>query len=403
MPDKYEQMSKYELKDLISELEDIRGRNTELVSLYIPAGYDMSKISQFVTSEQSEAENIKSKSTRKNVKSALDRIGRKVSEQKQTPEQGVVLFCGNVSEREGRPDIELWEVIPPQPVESRHYRCDKKFMLQPLRDMVVTDKIQGLIVADKNEAAIGYLKGNTIETVYSLDSKVPGKTRAGGQSAQRFARLRKSMYKQFMNNISEKAKTAFLEKVRDNTLTGIIVGGPGFTKDKLLDDDYLHQELADKVIARESLNYSGEEALDELVTKAEDSIEDAEIIEEKELVDEFLSNLKEENGKSEYGPKRVWEALEMGAVEKVLVSESMDLYHAEYLSESGETQHVFEPEPKIDSKDREFEHIGDLVEDIASKADDMSTEFHIISNSHEKGKRLEKMGGVAAVLRYRIR
>ena len=62
-----EEMSKYELKKLINELEDIRGRNTELVSLYIPAGYDMSKISEFVTSEQSEAENIKSKHTRTNL------------------------------------------------------------------------------------------------------------------------------------------------------------------------------------------------------------------------------------------------------------------------------------------------------------------------------------------------
>ncbi|MFQ3275390.1 MAG: peptide subunit release factor 1 (eRF1), partial [Candidatus Nanohaloarchaea archaeon] len=30
-------MNKYQLKKLIKELEDIRGRNTELVSLYIPA------------------------------------------------------------------------------------------------------------------------------------------------------------------------------------------------------------------------------------------------------------------------------------------------------------------------------------------------------------------------------
>ena len=60
-------MEKYELKRVLNELEDIRGRNTELVSLYIPAGYDMSKISQFVTSEQSEAENIKSKHTRTHV------------------------------------------------------------------------------------------------------------------------------------------------------------------------------------------------------------------------------------------------------------------------------------------------------------------------------------------------
>ncbi len=334
----YREMSKYELKKLLDELEGVRGRNTELVSLYIPAGYNMAKIKEFVTKEQSEAENIKSKSTRKNVKSALDRLGRKVSESMETPENGVVLFCGNVSEREGRPDIQLWEVIPPEPVESRHYRCDKEFMLEPLREMVVDDRVYGLIVADKNEAAVGYLQGSTVKTAYTLDSEVPGKTRAGGQSAQRFARIRENMYDQFMKEIADKAKNAFLQKARDGDLLGIVVGGPGFTKDKLVDNDYLQSELDEKVLGKRSLNYSGEEALEELVSKSEEMIQDSRMIREKNLVSEFLENLREESGKAEYGPGQVWEALGMGAVDTVLVSESMELFHAVYEDESGEEE-----------------------------------------------------------------
>jgi len=164
----HEEMSKYELKKLINELEDIRGRNTELVSLYIPAGYNMAKISEFVTSEASEAESIKSKHTRKNVQAALDKIGRKVSEEHETPENGVAFFSGNVSDTEGRPDIKIWEVVPPQPIESRHYRCDKEFVIDPLKNMVVDDRVYGLIVADKNSAAIGYLQGNSVKTAFTL-------------------------------------------------------------------------------------------------------------------------------------------------------------------------------------------------------------------------------------------
>jgi len=243
MSEEKQEMSRYQLKKLIKKLEDIRGRNTELVSLYIPAGYDMSKISEFVTSEASEAENIKSKHTRKNVQGALDKIGRKVKEEHTTPENGVVFFAGNVSEREGRPDIQVWEVVPPQPVESRHYRCDKEFVLEPLKQMVVDDKVYGLIVADKNDAAIGFLQGNSIKTVNTISSNVPGKTKAGGQSAQRFERFRREMYATHMNEIGESAKKAFLPKKREDKLLGVIVGGPGFTKDKLIEDDYLHQEI----------------------------------------------------------------------------------------------------------------------------------------------------------------
>ncbi len=404
-------MNKYQLKKLVNKLEDIRGRNTELVSLYIPAGYDMSKISEFVTSEQSEAENIKSKHTRTNVQDALGKIGRKVQEEHETPENGVAFFAGNVSDTQGRPDIKIWEVVPPQPIESRHYRCDKEFVLEPLKQMIVDDSVYGLIVCDKNEAAIGYLQGNSIKTAYTLDSEVPGKTRAGGQSAQRFARLRKEMLKSFLGEIADKSQTAFLDKARDDKLLGIIVGGPGFVKDKLLDDDYLHQELQDKVITRESLGHSGEGALKELVNRAEESIEDSQAVLEKQEVQRFFKNLKEENGKSEYGLEPVIKALKMGAVDTVLISEDYDMFEAKYECDNGHEKTVFEEEAEIDDsidcdecgEEMNLEELSDIIDVVAEKAEEMSSDMEIISTDHEEGQRLMNMGGIAAVLRYRIR
>ena len=409
--EKHETMSKYQLKKLIKKLEDIRGRNTELVSLYIPAGYDMSKISEFVTSEASEAENIKSKHTRKNVQAALDKIGRKVKEEQQTPENGVAFFAGNVSEREGRPDIEVWEVIPPRPIESRHYRCDKEFVLEPLKQMVVEDKVYGLIVADKNDAAIGFLQGNSIKTEHVMSSNVPGKTKAGGQSAQRFQRFRKEMYQTWMNEIADNAKKSFLPKKRKDKLLGIIIGGPGFTKDKLIEDDYIHQELQEDIVAKESTNFSGEEGLEELVSKAEDSIQDSQVVKEKNLVTEFFENLEKENGKSEYGPERVKEALDVGAVDTILISESTELYYAEFECPEGHEDHMFEAKAEIPeekechecNQDLELTELADIVDAFGEKAEEMSSDLEIIGNEHEEGRRLENMGGIAAILRYRIR
>jgi len=405
------EMSKYELKRVLNELEDIRGRNTELVSLYIPAGYDMTKISEFVTSEQSEAENIKSKHTRTNVQDALGKIGRKVSEEHTTPENGVAFFAGNVSETEGRPDIKIWEIVPPQTIESRHYRCDKEFVLEPLQNMVVDDRVYGLIVADKSEAAIGYLQGNSIKTAYTLESNVPGKTKAGGQSAQRFARLRKEMLKSFLGEIAEKSKSAFLNKAREDKLLGIIVGGPGFVKEKLVEDDYLHQELQDSIVTVESLGHSGEGALKELVNKAEESIQDSQVVKEKQLVNKFLDNLKEENGKSEYGVEPVKKALDMGAVETVLISEDYEVFHATYECENGHEEEIFEEEAQIEDEiecpecgeEMKLEEISHIVDALGEVAENMGSELEIISSDHEEGKRLLNIGGVAAILRYRIR
>jgi len=301
--------------------------------------------------------------------------------------------------------------VPPQPIESRHYRCDKEFVLEPLKQMVVDDKVYGLIVADKNDAAIGYLQGSSIKTVYTLESNVPGKTRAGGQSAQRFSRLRDEMLKTFLDDIAEKAKNAFMKKARKEKLLGIIVGGPGFVKDKLIDDDHLHQELQDEVISVKSLDVAGEAGLSRLVDKAEESIEDSQVVKERKLVNQFFENLNKENGKSEYGVEQVEEALNMGAVETVLISEDVNLYQAKYKCPQGHEKEIFEEKPQISdsiecdecNEEMKLEDIGDIVDVFGEKAEEMSSELEIISTDHEEGKRLMNLGGVAAIMRYRIR
>ena len=58
---------KYKLKKLKKELEKLKGRHTELVSVYVPAGYNLQLISDHISQEIGTATNIKSKLTRKNV------------------------------------------------------------------------------------------------------------------------------------------------------------------------------------------------------------------------------------------------------------------------------------------------------------------------------------------------
>ncbi|MFH1631125.1 MAG: peptide chain release factor 1, partial [Candidatus Aenigmatarchaeota archaeon] len=76
---------RYQLKKVIKELESIKGRHTELVTVYIPAGYSISDVMNQLRNEQGTAENIKSKSVRKNVVSALERILRQLQLYRQTP------------------------------------------------------------------------------------------------------------------------------------------------------------------------------------------------------------------------------------------------------------------------------------------------------------------------------
>ena len=98
---------------MVKELDSYRGRHTELVSVYIPAGYSISDVINQLIQEKSTASNIKSKATRKNVLTALEKIIQHLRLFKQTPENGLVTFCGNVSEVEGKEDIKIWSFESP--------------------------------------------------------------------------------------------------------------------------------------------------------------------------------------------------------------------------------------------------------------------------------------------------
>src|SRR3989338_11136641 len=89
---------KQELEELVALLEGIRGRHTELVSVLIPAGSNINLIQRQIEGEKSTATNIKSKTTRQNVSDALDMVIRKMKELKQTPVNGIAIYCGNISE-----------------------------------------------------------------------------------------------------------------------------------------------------------------------------------------------------------------------------------------------------------------------------------------------------------------
>ena len=172
---------KRKLEDLLELLGSIKGRHTELVTVLVPSGYNLNAITRQLESEKSTASNIKSTATRKNVIAALDMIIREIKNMKQTPVNGMALFCGNISRREGDSDIQLWVHEPPKVLKTKIYRCDQEFVLEPLREMVGIEEVFGLLVIDRQHATIGLLEGNNIKVLQKLSSGVPGKIKAGGQ------------------------------------------------------------------------------------------------------------------------------------------------------------------------------------------------------------------------------
>lgn len=357
---------KYGLKKLLTELAEYRGRHTELVTVYVPAGYDINKITTHLSQEQGTATNIKSTATRKNVIDALEKMIQHLKLIPETPQNGLAIFSGNVAEREGQSDVKVWSFEPPIPLNTRLYRCDKQFVLDQLWDMMDDKETYGLIVMDRRDADIAILKGKSIKKLTTTSSNVPGKTRAGGQSAARYMRLREDAAKDFYKNIGGMVKDQFLEM---EGLKGIIVGGPGPTKYEFVDGNFITNELKKKIIGIKDISYTGDFGLQELVELSEDILSNESIIEEKQLMARFFEKLAKTPGEVTYGLDDVNRMLELGAVEIVLASE--------------------------ETSDK-------IIDELETKAEDTGAEVKIVSTETREGVQLRDIGRIAAILRYDI-
>jgi peptide chain release factor subunit 1 len=361
-------ITKVELEEILDELSEYKGRHTELISVYIPAGYDVNTVQKQLEAEKSTAKNIKSTATRKNVEDALDKIVRYLKTLKKTPENGLVVFSGNVAKVEGQNDLQLWEIEPPNPTKQRLYRCDKEFVLEPLQEQLEVQEIFGLIVMDRKEATIGVLEGKRIEMIHNMTSGIPSKVRAGGQSSQRFHRITEGLTKDFYKRIAEEAKKSFYENKK---LKGLIVGGPVPTKDEFLDNGYLPTQLQEKVIGRVDIGDTDESGLKELVEKSQDLLANQEIIAEKQVLEKFFNTLGEKPDLAVYEEKSLKKALEYGAVEILILSKKTD---------------------KI------------LAKELKNLAKSISSEVEIVSDETEEGQQFLNMTkkGIGAILRYKV-
>ncbi len=186
-------------------------------------------------------------------------------------------------------------------------------------------------------------------------------------SAPRFARARELANKMHYKKIADYMIEQFLPL--GNNLKGIIIGGPGVTVNDFLNHDYITGELKKKIIGTKDLSYTDDFGLQELLDKSTDLLEAEEVAREKKIMERFFKQLLDNPGKVTYGEKETLRALEMNAVDTLLLSENL-------------------PEDQI------FK-----LEEQAAKG---GTEVKIISTETREGVQLKEMGGIAALLRFEI-
>lgn len=398
--------TKLRLKKILKKLESIRGRHTELVSVYVPAGYNLVDIINQLNNEKSTAANIKSKATRNNVMDALEKIIQHLRLFRQTPPNGLIVFCGNVSEVEGRPDMHIWSIEPPERMNTKIYWCDQVFVLEPLKEMVSEKEVYGLIVMDSQEADIGLLHGKKIIPLKHIDSLVAGKAIKGGMSQKRYDRIREEAINDYFKEVAGIASDFFLKQ---KELKGILIGGPGPIKDQFAREEHLNYQLIPKIIGVKDIGYTGDHGLEELVQRSEDLLKEAAVMKERQLLQKFFTELQK-GGNVVYGYTQTIEALNLGAMDTLLVSEEFDWVRVKLKCDNTHEAEMDLPESEIQwqvcetcgqaLKVEDKDYLGEL---LAEKAQNFGTNVEIISIDTPEGLQFKKLSGIGGFLRYRIR
>jgi len=401
------------LKMALEDLREMKGFGTELVSIIIPPDRQVSDARSLLQNEHGQAANIKSKGTRKNVQGAIESALSSLSKIKNAGENGIALFVGSIIIGNNRNRmINVLVQDPPQPILSFRYRCDSTFELTQLEDMLIDKKSYGLFVIDRSEAAFGIATGKRIHVQEHLVSNIMGKHRQGGQSAQRFERLIEEAAHNFFKRAAEHACDYWLPNLEN--IQSIIIGGPGATKDFVVKNDYFHHEIAKKIAKTTfDVGYSNESGVRELVGNAGQMMGEIELDTERRIMDVFLSELIKNHPKATYGEKMVIQALDQGAVQKLLISEA--LRKSSLTLQCGSCKHEWKVTigrmeaipncPTCDGsgdKAKELENIS-LIDELSAKAAKSSSELVYISTDTEEGSQLMLgFGGLAAILRYPI-
>ena len=414
--EKQDSVKLYKIRKTLEELSEKSGRGTELITVYIPKGKQLHEIISSLQQEQGTADNIKSDLTRSHVVDSLGKVVQRLKLYKKTPERGLVMFCGALPPEEGGPlgseVVTVWEVDPPKDLNQYLYRCDDHFHVDILKNMLKDDNLIGFLAIDAKDAGWGLLHGDKIEVLSQTGSGVAGKHRQGGQSAKRFQKLREMELSYFYNRVAQTTREFFIDIY---PVKGLIISGPGPTKEDFINGNYLEYRLQNNIISTIDASYSGAEGIREAFAKSSDILGNFRMVEEKKMIENLFREINNNTGKGSYGLQEVIEYLKNNVAKMIIITDNTNLHRVEGkckrcqniqediietpLVIPKKTEYSNKPCPGCNAMEVEVreQDIVDYLELLAAKT---GTQLEVISGSAEHGNMLASLGKIGAILRY---
>jgi len=403
----------WKVKKLIKSLDSARGAGTSMISLIIPPKDQVSRASAMLTQEYGTASNIKSRVNRLSVLAAITSTQQRLKLYNRVPPNGLVLFVGTILTDEGKEKKVSFDFEPHKPINTSLYLCDNKFHTEALSELLESDSKFGFIIMDGNGTLFGTLAGNTRDIIHKFTVDLPKKHGRGGQSALRFSRLRDEKRHNYIRKVAELAVQHFITNDKVNA-TGIVLAGSADFKTELSQSDMFDQRLVAKVIKVVDVSYGGENGFNQAIELAAESLANVKFVQEKKLIQKYFDEISQDTGRYCFGIDDTLKALELGAVETLIVWENMDVTRHTLRNAAGEVLIIYSN--KEQEKDREkfidkstglemekADEAQPLLEWFAEKYKEFGANLEFVTNKSQEGAQFVKgFGGIGGLLRYKV-
>ena len=403
----------WKIKKLIKSLTAARGNGTSMISLVIPPKDQISRVGKMLADEYGTASNIKSRVNRLSVLAAITSAQQRLKLYTRVPPNGLVLYTGTIVTEEGKEKKVTIDFEPFKPINTSLYLCDNKFHTEALMELLETDAKFGFIVMDGNGTLFGTVAGNTREILQTFTVDLPKKHGRGGQSAMRFARLRTEKRHNYVRKVAELATQHFITNDRPN-VSGLILAGSADFKTELGQSDMFDPRLAAVIVKVVDVSYGGENGFNQAIELSAESLANVKFVQEKKLIQKYFDAISMDTGKYCFGVEDTLKALEMGAVETLIVYENLDINR--YTLKNPQTEELKTVDVRPDQeKDKLFMRdeatgveyeVADkvlLVEWLTENYKKFGAQLEFITNKSTEGAQFVRgFGGIGGLLRYKL-
>lgn len=236
-----------------------------------------------------------------------------------------------------------------------------KFQIDKLKDACKESKSKILIcVHDREEAYFALIMKYGFELLSSIKGNVIKKADLEKKES--------TFYKDIIKQL--------VEYDTRHKLSKIILASPAFWKEDLM-KELSNEELKSKIILA-TCSSAGENAINEVLKRPEtaEALKQDRVSKEFKFVDELLTEISK-NNLATYGLKETKTAADSGAIRTLLLTDSF-----------------------IQKKRQENKYLD--IEEMMKFVDSSKGDIIIVSSDHEAGKKLNGLGGIAAILRFKL-